>query len=464
MYKYDENAKTIKDISAQYTNPRLIFEDGTWVKMENNRAMLCSGSTELSDISDYFTYIETFDMNTNRYYSLNNDIMYIVTSSNSASVYGTAYILKRKENNTFELLSFQLSNMYILMHSSNYDMCLCTEKIYTIIPINTYLSSLEINGKIYNSEYGGNTSSEDLLVRKQAYVNGQLINGAMSDNGDVTIAPTTSEQVKEKGYYNSLKVSAVTSAIDPNITPENIKKDISILGVEGTLEGGIDTSDANATANDIVKNKTAYANNEKITGVISEVKADGSIGGSYSGPRYDDSTNTIYIEYNEDVDTYYFKYDINNDTVLREGAKINYQMRRSGLKDYFEVSTEKIKSGEQIMGVTGSFDIEYMPNGFGDNDTTYYVEGDSSYIKDQEILVPYYDTDGSINKNFAIVGNYAILNYRQMNGVTVENTGYILTEVLSDIEIGTDTTLAVKLKIKEILLPEHIPNTESNFE
>ena len=38
--------------------------------------------------------------------------------------------------------------------------------------------------------------------------------------------------------YSPINVSAVTSSIDSNIQPENIKKNVTILGVTGTLEGG----------------------------------------------------------------------------------------------------------------------------------------------------------------------------------------------------------------------------------
>ena len=39
-----------------------------------------------------------------------------------------------------------------------------------------------------------------------------------------------------------------------NLKPENIKKDITVLGVTGTLED-LDTSDATATTNDIINPK-----------------------------------------------------------------------------------------------------------------------------------------------------------------------------------------------------------------
>ena len=56
-----------------------------------------------------------------------------------------------------------------------------------------------------------------------------------------TINPTTSEQVvmADEGYeLASVTVTAVTSDIDNNIQPENIKQGVEILGVQGTLEQG----------------------------------------------------------------------------------------------------------------------------------------------------------------------------------------------------------------------------------
>ena len=56
------------------------------------------------------------------------------------------------------------------------------------------------------------------------------------------------------------------------IIPGNIKKDVQIFDVVGTLETGIDTGDATATANDIIYPKTAYVGDGvKITGAIQPV-------------------------------------------------------------------------------------------------------------------------------------------------------------------------------------------------
>lgn len=85
-------------------------------------------------------------------------------------------------------------------------------------------------------------------------------------NGETkTVTPSTSEQTitpsAGKNAITEVTVNAVTSSIDSNITAANIKQGVEILGVTGTF-----TSDANATASDILVGKTAYVNGAKVTG------------------------------------------------------------------------------------------------------------------------------------------------------------------------------------------------------
>lgn len=68
-----------------------------------------------------------------------------------------------------------------------------------------------------------------------------------------TVTPTTTNQeiLPEEGIdgFSKIDVEAVTSNIDNNIIPENIKKDTIILGVTGTYEGNVPTGSIDITAN-----------------------------------------------------------------------------------------------------------------------------------------------------------------------------------------------------------------------
>lgn len=60
-------------------------------------------------------------------------------------------------------------------------------------------------------------------------------------------------------------IKKLTINKDINLTPDNIKTGVTVFGIEG---GVADTTDATATANDLVVGTTAYVNNEKVTGTI----------------------------------------------------------------------------------------------------------------------------------------------------------------------------------------------------
>ena len=63
-------------------------------------------------------------------------------------------------------------------------------------------------------------------------------------------------------------LDAILQDKNANLKPENLKQGVTCLGVEGIMQSGIDTSDATAIAKNIILNKTAYVNGEKITGAL----------------------------------------------------------------------------------------------------------------------------------------------------------------------------------------------------
>lgn len=78
---------------------------------------------------------------------------------------------------------------------------------------------------------------------------------------EIKINPSKEEQVQE-GIFNK-----VTVAGDENLIADNILEGTSIFGVNGKVKV-LDTSDATATANDLLTGKTAYINGEKIEGAM----------------------------------------------------------------------------------------------------------------------------------------------------------------------------------------------------
>lgn len=127
------------------------------------------------------------------------------------------------------------------------------------------------------------------------------------------------------------------------IIPENIKKDVTILGVTGTMEVGIDTSDADATAENIEVNKTAYINGQKITGTL---------------PLFPNS-RTFTVDGGITNDTENSKLTISTINTLKQILDSNLNMEfstsYSNVAEAIGLTPDKIKSGETILGVTGTY-------------------------------------------------------------------------------------------------------------
>lgn len=125
------------------------------------------------------------------------------------------------------------------------------------------------------------TMSKVIVKKPETLISSNIRSGV--EIGGV-VGDFTGEGLTEKSKTEPLNMSEGNQIINPDagttmsqvtiikpdtFIPGNIKKDINIGGIIGTLEmGGIDTSDATATSRDILQDKTAYAKGVKITGSI----------------------------------------------------------------------------------------------------------------------------------------------------------------------------------------------------
>ena len=110
-------------------------------------------------------------------------------------------------------------------------------------------------------------TAADMKNGVTAYVNGEKITGSAYTRGTVKAVVDGKPHYLQTGFYEGINIPG-----DTELLPENIKSGIEIYGTTGTLEV-LDTSDADAIADDILLNKTAYVKGEKITGTITSLEA-----------------------------------------------------------------------------------------------------------------------------------------------------------------------------------------------
>ena len=126
------------------------------------------------------------------------------------------------------------------------------------------------NANVYDLGVGTATTPTDSITENPT-IEWDSTNSKIkaSYSGSKSITPTTTAGyiAADSGTAGTISTSGTTSvtvaSLDSEFKAANIAKGATIFGVAGTY-----TSDANATAGDILKNKTAYVNGSKITGTI----------------------------------------------------------------------------------------------------------------------------------------------------------------------------------------------------
>ena len=161
----------------------------------------------------------------------------------------------------------------------------------------------------------------------------------MPNNGTLSYNPTTEVQNIPAGYTAGGTINAVNASIDTNITTDNIKAGVNILNITGTF-----TSDANATSIDIIgSNKTAYVNGQKITGTHYFI-IDGSMFMLSSIENVANLGSNIEITTN----------NLSGQYVLRNNAKIIMDVPQTDIANVVNLTPDKIKLGENILGIEGN--------------------------------------------------------------------------------------------------------------
>ena len=221
------------------------------------------------------------------------------------------------------------------------------EKNTKIIPENfsENLEILGIQGDISTYESGsGNLQFTENVVD-------------LPDNNQFIMEIENGSNVLYKEGSN-MGLAALKSVVAQTIglTANKIKKNETILGITGTYEG-IDTSDANATANDILETKTAYVDGEKITGTIHKVTPeDNSMAGILTVGTWTD--DGVYLYHKLENASYngvplfkpgYYQSITSNGMLT---AKIHKATLAAGIG----LTEDKIKKGETICGVTGTYE------------------------------------------------------------------------------------------------------------
>ncbi len=161
----------------------------------------------------------------------------------------------------------------------------------------------------------------------------------------------------QQGYHNGSGQVKINETEQSKIIPANIKSGVQILGVSGTF-----TSDATASASNILSPNTAFVNGEKIIGTMQD---NGAINNKIS------TASDVYT--------------------IPEGYHNGEGTVSISSVEQAKIISENIRAGVQILGITGSFTSD------ANAITSQILDGQTAYVNGLKIT-------GSMNNRAAVNG------------------------------------------------------------
>ena len=164
------------------------------------------------------------------------------------------------------------------------------------------------------------------------------------------------------------------------------------------IKKGIDTSDANATAENIEREKTAYINGKKITGVLCN----------------NVSTNSAISKIVTEENRVSFFTNTPEKNIISKGINnVSISTTNNTLATAIGLTADKVKKNETILGIAGTVDTI---------DNYISVPEDESLIINKLFTsFPLIDTSNIINMQFAFQGFSNLITIPELNTSNVTN-------------------------------------------
>lgn len=434
--KYTRNADTMimKDVPITHFAQAQNFGDATEADVVSGKTFTAKGGVKLTGTHECQSGVDTSDATATASDLAEGKTAYVngekITGSVSTSSIDVASLTPSQTGTSIQLSYAPTSDRLVRSGStvklsssaSNFGDATAAD----VVNGKTFTSSAglkitgthECSGGIDTSD--ATAAGSEILKDKTAYVNGEKVTGTleyvpsgtttsrsyMTDSADnvsvMTIQSSKfleidSDTITEPfALLNGSKVGCGTKlsnlgdAVASDVAQGKTFTSASGLKVTGThvCDGGLDTSDATATAEDIADGKTAYVNGSKIAGTIS-TKSDGDV--------YETSTDPVVDGTNIRVG-----FKLGTDVLFRSGASVRIKSAKSkyGNATAADVVSGKTFTSSAGLNVTGSIETKSASDLTASGKTVtvpagYYASSTSKDVDTVEQAVPSLSIDSS---------------------------------------------------------------------